>query len=579
VRLACLLVLLAACVDAGGGAPEAAGDGGAPGDGVRFDDVTAEAGGEFTHAHGGAGKKFLFETMGSGVALADLDGDAWTDLLLLQSGTLPADEFTEAERERAPHDVGAGHALYRNRGDGTLQDVTAGSGLERPHYAMGPVVGDVDADGDRDLYVTTYGRDRMFRNEGGLRFTDVTAASGIDEERWTIAGTFFDKELDGDLDLYVVGYLDMPIDAHRFCGPNRRTRMYCHVDSWPGIPDRLWDNDGTGRFTDATAAAGLADIALKGLAVIATDLDLDGDADLFVANDSTANTMLRNEGDGTFTDVGRLSGTDYNGEGKSEACMGVDSGDYDEDGDLDLYVVNFQQESNTLYRNDGGGFFTDVSTRSGAGEPSRAKLGFGCAFLDVDLDTDLDLYVANGHIMDNIAEVETLTTFAQVDQLYLNEGGRFAPADPACSPSARERRVGRGVATGDLDRDGRPDVVVTNNGEAPWILRNVGPAGRRLELVLRGPDGRADAEGARVEVRLGDRTLLREVRGGGSYVAHHDTTLLVGLGDATVVDALTIRWPGGGTSRWEALPADLRLVVAFGGEVLERTALPAAGPP
>ncbi|MCB9899445.1 MAG: CRTAC1 family protein [Planctomycetes bacterium] len=541
-------------------------------------DVAAEAGIDFLHVHGGRNKKYLFETMGSGVAVVDLDGDALPEILFLQSGTLPPDEFTPDELEKAPFAAGETSKLYRNEGGLHFSDVTAGSGFDIAFYAQGLAVGDVDADGDRDVYVAAYGRDRLFLNDDALRFRDVTNAAGVEDPRWTIGGAFLDADNDGDLDLYVIGYLDMPIESHRFCGPNKELRTYCHVDSWDGLDDRLLLNDGHGRFTDGSAAASLVGTKGKGLALVGGDYDDDGDVDLFVANDSQANLMLRNDGGGRFTEVGRMSGADLNGEGRTEACMGTDMGDLDQDGDLDMYVVNFQQETNTLYRNDGGGFFTDVSVRSGAGAPSLSSLGFGTVFFDLENDGDLDIYVANGHILDNVDQIEELTTFAQDDQLFLNDGhGRFSPADPSLGTSLHEPRVGRGVARADLDRDGDVDLVVSNNSGRPWVLRNDAATGHRIVLRLQGPGGRADAEGARVGVRTARGPIVRELVCGGSYESASDPELVIGLGTLEAVEGVSVRWPGGSTSDLGVLDVDARYTVAFDGTILQRELLPPPG--
>jgi hypothetical protein len=547
-------------------------------DNAGLTDITAAAGIDFVHQHGGVGRKYLFETMGSGVAAADFDGDGLPDLLFLQSNTLPDDEVMREEPRRKEHQLGEGNRLYRNLGDGRFEDITAGSGLEVPFYAQGLAVGDVDGDGDRDLYIGAYGRSRLFLNDGRAHFTDVSRSCGIEDPLWTIGGAFLDVDGDGDLDLYSVAYLDMPYETHRLCGPSRDVRTYCHVDAWDGLDDHLWINDGSGHFHDGSEAAGLIGTRGKGLAVVGSDLDNDGDIDLFVANDSQANVLLRNQGGGRFEPIGRQSGTDYNAEGRSEACMGIDVGDLDGDGDLDLYVVNFQQESNTLYRNDGDMFFTDVSTSSGTGVPSIAFLGFGTVFVDVDNDGDLDIYVANGHILDNVEQVEHLTTHAQADQLYLNDGaGRFTLASSALSPSLDSPRVGRGVARADFDRDGDIDLVVTNNAGAPWLLRNDLPQGHRIALRLAGPAGRADAEGARVTVRHGDVTIVRELSTGSSYASHSDSELLIGLGAMPAPDLrLEIRWPDGTLSTHTDLAPDRRYDIGFGGVSLTDEALPPA---
>jgi len=545
----------------------------------RLPDVTAEAGVDFVHTHGGSGKKFLFETMGSGAAAADFDGDGLPDLLCVQSGTLPPTEFSAEERARAEHATGTTARLYLNTGGASgelrFRDATAGSGLDVALYGQGVSVGDVDGDGDRDVYLSCYGRSHLFLNDGKAHFTDASANCGIDDPLWTVGGAFFDADGDGDLDLYAVAYLDMPIGSHRFCGPSKELRTYCHVDSWPGLDDHLWINDGTGHFTDGSAAAGLPGTAGKGLAVSASDFDADGDLDLFVANDSQANMLLRNDGGGAFTNRARESGTDFNGEGRSEACMGIATGDLDGDGDADIYVVNFQQERNTLYRNDGRLFFTDVAVSSGAGVPSLQSLGFGVVAIDIENDGDLDLYVANGHILDNVEEAEHSSSYAQVDQLYVNDGrGRFTLAPGNWGPSLCQPRVGRGIATADFDRDGDLDLVVSNSNDRPWVLRNDAATGHRIVLRLGGPAGRPDAEGAVVTLHAGGRDLVRTISPGGSYASHLDTELVIGLGEATSVDRLSIRWPGAGTSELQALEADFRYEIAFGGEIVGRTALP-----
>jgi len=450
--------------------------------GVRFVDVTAESGVEFVHDAGASELKHLPETMGHGAALLDADGDGDLDLYLVQSGPLTS----AGSRADAPT-----NRLYTNRGEGTFDDATAASRAAADRgYGMGVAVGDVNGDGRSDLYVTNFRDDRLFVGEAGASFRDATGDSGLREERWTSGATFFDAERDGDLDLYVAAYVQVDLEEPDWCGrrePGWRT--VCHPDRYPGLQDRLWLNDGGGRFGDATESAGVGDSHGKGLGVVATDFDDDGFQDLYVANDSVENRLWHNRGDGSFTDETLLSGTGVNRHGATEAGMGLAAGDVDGDGDFDLYVTNFDHESNTLYRNDGGGLFTDATPALGLEARTRMPVGFGTLMMDFDNDSDLDIAVVNGHIVDRIERYHDGQTYRQHAIYFENRGdGHFSDASELVGELTAVARVGRSLVSGDLDGDGDLDLVATECGGPTRVLRNErsGPGGVFLEGVSAG---------------------------------------------------------------------------------------------
>ncbi|HUP42511.1 MAG TPA: VCBS repeat-containing protein, partial [Thermoanaerobaculia bacterium] len=424
---------------------------------LRFRDAAERWGLVFRHHHGGSGERYMVETMVGGVVIFDYDGDGDPDVFFVDGGPLPGYEGEEP-RSR----------LFRND-SGRFVDVTDDSGIEVAAYGSGAVAGDADGDGDLDLYVTAFGPDQLFRNQGDGTFTDATAEAGLGDGAWSVGATFFDPDRDGDLDLYVVRYVDFTLAGHKFCGDAARgLQGYCHPEAYPGLPDRFYRNRGRSSerpwFEDATEAAGLAGPRYAGLGVVAGDLDGDAWPDLYVANDKHPNLLFRNRGDGTFEDHSLLSGTSHGERGEAEAGMGVDLGDVDGDGRLDLVVTNFEVETNALYRNLGGGLFTDARFPSGVAAGSLTMLAFGVALVDFDHDGDLDLVVANGHILDNAPAFSPRSRYAQPNQLYENLGGRFREVAGAGLDAVR---VSRGLATGDFDGDGDRDlVIVASNGLA-----------------------------------------------------------------------------------------------------------------
>jgi hypothetical protein len=493
-----------------------------------FEDVTALSGVDFVHQAGETEERHLPETMGAGAALVDVDLDGDLDLYFVQGGPmrLPGSEPGSFRDPPGEHGALPPNRLYLNDGNGRFTDHTARSGAAaHTGYGMGVTAGDVNGDGHVDLYVTNLGPDVLLLGDGTGAFRDATAEAGIADERWTSGAAFFDAEGDGDPDLYVCGYVLVDLADPEWCGERRPGwRSYCHPDRYPALPDRFWRNRGDGTFEDATQAAGLDAVTPgKGLGVIASDFDLDGDLDLYVANDSTENFLFENDGAGRFSDATLLAGTGVDGRGLTEAGMGLATGDVDGDLDLEIFVTNFDDESNTLYQNDGALLFRDATITAGLEGPSRLPVGFGTVLEDFDADGDLDLAVVNGHIIHNIALYHDGKTHAQRAQVFANDGhGHFTELFAEAAALAPPY-VGRGLYAGDLDGDGAVDLVLTGCGEPARILRNrVGP-GRAL--VLRGLPART-----RVHARLASgRTLLREAGPQPSYFGASDGAVVIGL--------------------------------------------------
>jgi len=529
--------------------------------GVSFENVAPSAGLSFTHVNGASPDKYLVETMGSGAVFFDIDDDGLIDVFVVDGGSI-------ADRAVASK---ARHRLFRNMGGGKFSDVTPQSGITHPEYGMGACAGDVDNDGRIDLYVTNAGPNVLFRNAGGGAFTDITRTAGVGLDGWSTSCAFLDVDRDGDLDLFVANYLDAPPSINPFCGdPQRRIRVYCHPLNYKGKPSVLYRNDGMGRFTDVSADAGIAKYIGNGLGVAVGDYDDDGWPDVFVANDAVPNFLFHNEHNGRFTEVGLAAGVSVARDGKPRAGMGTEFADYNGDGRLDLIVTNHEFETHSLFRNDGRGLFTDATVESGIGPPTLPYVGFGVAFFDADNDTRLDLAIINGHVIDNTAMFRSGSTHAQRKLLLRNTNGRrFADVGRQAGTGFSRDGVGRSLVTGDIDNDGDLDLLVTNNGGAAELLRNDGGA-RLAAIEVRALTRGRDAIGARVTVMAAGETRVREVKSGSSYLGQNDLRAHIGLGQATRVDWMEIRWPDGRVERIDAPPINHIVTVGEGQGITKR---------
>ncbi len=544
---------------------------------VRFTDVTRAAGLRFRHVTGGTGEKLLPETMGPGCAFFDLEDDGDPDLLLVNGAAWPWSGAGSAPDGGAPR---ATPALYRNDGSGLFTDVTAEFGLDVSFYGMGVAVGDADGDGHRDLFFTGVGGNHLFLR-AGERFVEVTAQAGVggEPDGWTTGAGFFDLEGDGDLDLFVCSYvrwsreIDHDVDyrldgVHRSFGPPTGYR---------GAHCVLYRNEGRGRFTDVSAAAGLHVVnpdtkvpVGKALGLAFLDVDADGRTDVFVANDTTANFLFRNRGDGTFEEVGAASGVAYDAQGRSTGAMGVDVADYRNEGPLAIAVGNFANEPTSFYVAPRDPWrFTDTTIAEGIGAPSRQALKFGVLFLDYDLDGRLDLFATNGHLEEEIEKVQASQRYRQPSQLFWNLGpgarATYAEVPRATTGDLALPVVGRGAATADLEGDGDPDLLITQCGDAPLLLRNDQALGHRwLTVRLVQPGANADALGARVTLTVGGVTQRRWIWPTRSYLSQVEPLATFGLGATEAVGRLTVRWPDGVEQESPVSPSERRLTVTRG---------------
>ena len=505
---------------------------------IQFVDVTLEAGIHWKHVDGRSGQKYFMETLGSGAAFFDYDADGDPDLYFVNGTPLPGYVSQEIPT----------NCLYQNNGDGTFTDVTEKAGVGDTGYGHGCAVGDYNNDGKLDLYVTNYGTNQLYRNNGDGTFTEVAEAAGVTEPRWSTSCAFADYNRDGNLDLYVVNYIVYDLDENPWCGLKENgIRAYCEPDNFTAQSDTLFRNNGDGTFTDVTKSAGIHNVTGKGLGVVWGDYNNDGTSDIYVANDSTENLFYQNNGDGTFEEVGFMVGVALSEDGAAENGMGTAFGDWNNDGWLDLTVTNYAQQTNTLYHNDADGFFTDATATTKTAQITYPYLGWATAFIDYDNDGYQDLFVANGHLHENLAELGQEGTYGQRNLLFRNNANNtFTEVSETLGSGMKLADVSRGATFADYDLDGDIDIVVTNSNTAPRLLRNNG--GNRqnwLQIRLTATKGSPDAIGTRVKITTAKLTQTREVRSGDGYLSQQDLTLHFGIGDYEQVDSIEVRWQSG----------------------------------
>ena len=527
---------------------------------LRFVEVASAVGLTWQHENGRSPQRYFPETMGGGGAFFDYDGDGDLDVYAVNGAFIAAD----------PRNAVPVNSLFRNDGQ---RFVPVAARVAHPGVGMGVAAADYDSDGDLDLYLTNFGPNALFRNDDGY-FAEIGRQTGVADARWGTSCAFADYDRDGDLDLYVANYVaydpaaaradQVPYMAGYASYGGQAPVGYPHPDNFQGQADVLYRNNGTGHLVDVSAGAGIADASGKGLGVAFGDYDSDGWPDIYVANDAVRNFLYHNKQDGTFAERAGVMGVAYGQDGQMEAGMGVDWGDYNGDGALDLTVTNFQAEPNALYRGEGS-FFLVATFAAGMGLPSLPFLGFGTQFFDPDLDGDLDLFAANGHVLDNVRDIDQSTSYGQRNLLFRNDGGHFAEVSEVAGPGFSLERVSRGSATGDYDGDGDPDLLVFNSGQPLSLLRNdQGDANHWVTIRLAGANGNPNGIGARLTATSSDLVQTRELRGSRSYLSQSQLRICLGLGKRPQLDALEVRWPSGRTERFGPFAANQDIALVEG---------------
>lgn len=535
---------------------------------IRLVDIAAESGLTLRNTSGGKDvKTYIIETTGNGVAIFDYDGDGANDVLITNGTTLSGSVKGETRTVQ----------LYRNNGQGKFTDVSRQAGFTFEGWAQGVCVGDYNNDGKPDVLITYYGQNRLYKNLGGGKFADATAeahlpVSGI---RYGAGCSFVDYDKDGWLDLFVANYVDLDLAKTPKPGAEGSCRwkelaVMCGPVGLPMARNILYHNNGDGTFTDVSERAGILKPGGRyGLGVVAADFDNDGWPDIYVACDQTPSLLFWNKHDGTFEERGDAAGVAYNADGQLQAGMGIAVADYDGNGFLDIAKTNFSGDLPSLFKNEDGKFFTDVSLQSGLG--ANHLLGWGIAFVDLDGDGLKDLVIANGHVYPEVDRGSIGEQYFQKTLIYRNLGnGKFADVTAQAGPALTKARPARGLAVGDLDGDGRPEIVISNMNSTPSLLKNQGPRRNFISLLLAGTSSNRSAIGARVTVQAGELHQMDEVMSGGSYYSQNDMALYFGLGSAATVDKIQIRWPSGTVQEWKDIPANQKLLITEGSPKLIR---------
>jgi len=523
--------------------------------GVTFRDITAQAGIHFTHNNAAFGKKYLPETMGPGCAFVDYDGDGYPDILIVNGEDWPG-------RAKAPSTL----KLYHNNHDGTFTDVTRKAGLAVAMFGLGVAVGDYDNDGHDDVFITALGQSHLFHNNGNGTFTDVTKAAGLwGPNEFSTSAAWVDYDRDGKLDLVVSNYVQWSQQTDIYCTLDGAHKSYCTPESYKGTSARLWHNLGGGKFEDATQKAGLNDPTSKSLGVAILDYNGDGWPDILLANDTQPNKLYLNQQNGTFEEKAVAAGIAFSEDGVARAGMGVDAGDYDRSGHPSLIITNFANQMISLYHNEGNGLFVDEAPRSEVGRNTLVTLGFGCFFFDYDNDGWLDIFVADGHIENEIERVQKRVSYAEPPHLFRNlGGGKFQEVTAQVGGAFASPKVARGAAYADIDNDGALDVLVTTNGGGAWLFHNEGGTNHSLRVKLLGTKSNRDGIGAVVRVTSGSAKQWQMLRSGSSYLSQSELVLTFGLGEAAKADTVEVQWPSGQVDTLSGVAGDQTVTLKEG---------------